>query len=49
MSRTYEYMITHIKSGGADGPFATYEEAKAYYDSQDKEYREGHYIEEVSE
>jgi len=43
------YMITHFKSGESDGPFSTYILAKAHYDSQDEEYREGHYIEEVVE
>ena len=42
-----EYMVTHIKSGESDGPFATYEEAKAHYDSQDIEWQLAHYIEEV--
>jgi len=28
----YEYMVTHSKSGESDGPFATYEEAKAHYE-----------------
>lgn len=44
-----EYMVTHFKSGESDGPFATYEEAKAHYDSHDEEWREAHYIEEVRE
>tara|TARA_B100000424_G_C22587248_1_gene329508 strand:- start:268 stop:543 length:276 start_codon:yes stop_codon:yes gene_type:complete len=43
----YEYMVTHFKSGESDGAFATYEEAKAHYDSHDEEWREAHYIEEV--
>tara|TARA_R100000482_G_C5119097_1_gene144685 strand:- start:1 stop:168 length:168 start_codon:yes stop_codon:yes gene_type:complete len=45
----YEYMVTHIKSGESDGPFASYEEAKAHYDSQDIEWQLAHYIEEVRE
>tara|TARA_R100000995_G_C3402626_1_gene85610 strand:+ start:318 stop:473 length:156 start_codon:yes stop_codon:yes gene_type:complete len=45
----YEYMVTHFKSGESDGPFATYKEAKAHYDSHDEEWREAHYIEEVRE
>lgn len=44
-----EYMVTHFKSGESDGPFITYEEAKAHYDSHDEEWREAHYIEEVRE
>ena len=27
----YEYLVTHNKCGESDGPFATYEEAKAHY------------------
>ena len=45
----YEYMVTHIKSGESDGPFASYEEDKAHYDSQDIEWQLAHYIEEVRE
>jgi len=45
--REYEYMVTHFKSGESDGPFATYEDAKAHYDSHDEEWCEAHYIEEV--
>mgnify|MGYP001251736331 CR=1 FL=1 len=44
-----EYMVTHIKSGESDGPFATYKEAKAHYDSHDEEWQLAHYIEEVNE
>jgi adenine-specific DNA methylase len=43
----YEYIVTHFKSGESDGIFATYEEAKAHYDSHDEEWREAHYVEEV--
>jgi len=49
MNDNYEYMITHIKSGESDGPFATYEIAKAFYYTHDKEWREAHYIEGVRE
>ena len=43
----YEYMVTHFKSGESDGPFASFALAKAFYFSQDEEYRKTHYIEEV--
>lgn len=44
---TYEWMVTHYKSGESDGPFPTYEQAKDHYYSHDEEWREAHYIEEV--
>lgn len=41
------FLVTHIKSGESDGPFSTYEEARAHYDSFDDEWQEEHYIEEA--
>jgi len=41
----YEYMITQLNGGVDDGPFASFALAKAYYFSQDEEYRKTRYIE----
>ena len=47
MTDKYEYIVTQFKSGESDAVFATYEEAKAHYDSNDEEWRAAHYGEAV--
>ena len=53
MSDEMMWLVTHDKCGESDGPFATYEEAKAHYEylcsEGDPDSADRYFIEEVSE